>query len=269
MADLLALAPHRSTTAALLAGAARERGMDVTVLPRDGAPVRPPAGTRAYYYGGPLFAASAVGRLGAALLGTALLEPADDWLDALPYAFTGRHVRCVPLSEARRAQGPLFVKPPTDKSFPAAVHADGSALPAPSGTEDDPLVQVSEVVTWVKEFRLHLLDGEIRTGSQYATFGRLDVAPLAGHADEPAVRAFARRLAEAYADTLPSGVVLDVGLMRGAGDAGDGRWAVVEANMAWFSNVYAADPARALDVVLRSAGPGTAVRVRDSRFRRM
>ncbi|MEU1211966.1 ATP-grasp domain-containing protein [Streptomyces sp. NPDC005791] len=267
MADLLALAPHRSTTAALLAGAARARGMDVTVLPRDGLPARPPTGTRAHYYGGPLFADSAGGGLGTALLGTALLEPADDWLDALPYAYTGRHVRCVPLSEARRTPGPLFVKPPTDKSFPAAVYADGDALPPP-GSRSDPLVQVSEVVTWVKEFRLHLLDGEIRTGSQYATFGGLDVAPLTGHPDEPAVRAFAGRLAGAHADTLPSGVVLDVGLMRGPGDGGDGRWAVVEANMAWFSNVYAADPARALDVVLRSAGPRTAVRARDTRFRR-
>lgn len=264
MADLLALAPHRSTTVGLLAGAARERGMDVTVLPRDGLPGRPAAGTRVHYYGGPRFAASAAGRLG-----IALLQPSDGWLDALPYAFTGRRIRCVPLSEARRTTGPLFAKPPTDKSFPAGVYADGAALRGPVGARDDPLVQVSDVVTWVKEFRLHLLDGEIRTGSQYATFGRLDPAPLTGHADEPEVRAFVRRLSAACADTLPSGVVLDVGLMRAADDRGThGRWAVVEANMAWFSNVYAADPARALDVVLRSAGPGTGVRERDAPFRR-
>ncbi|MFD6275247.1 ATP-grasp domain-containing protein [Streptomyces sp. NPDC060209] len=263
MADLLALAPHRSTTATLLAGAARERGMDVTILPRDGLRDLPASGIRAHYYGGPHFADSAADRLG-----IALLEPGDGWLDALPYAFTGRHVRCVPLGEARRAPGPVFVKPPTDKSFPAAVYADGNDLRVPAGIHDGSPVQISEVVTWVKEFRLHLLDGEIRTGSQYAAFGRLDVAPLAGHTDEPAVRDFVRRLAGACADTLPSGVVLDVGLMRQADDAGDGQWAVVEANMAWFSNVYAADPARALDVVLRSAGPGTAVRERDARFRR-
>lgn len=38
--------------------------------------------------------------------------------------------------------------------------------------------------------------------------------------------------------------------------------------MAWFSTVYAADPDRALDVVLRSAGPGSLVRERDLTFRR-
>ncbi|WP_250293381.1 ATP-grasp domain-containing protein [Streptomyces atroolivaceus] len=263
MADLLALAPHRSTTATLLAGAARERGMDVTVLPRHGLPARPPEGARAHYYGGPLFGASAAGRLG-----IALLEPDEGWLDALPYAFTGRRVRRVPLSEARHAPGPLFAKPPTDKSFPAAVYADGAGLRIPTGPQGDPVVQISEVVTWVREFRLHLLDGEIRTGSQYACFGRLDVAPLDGHADEPAVRAFAGRLAEVCAGSLPSGVVLDVGLMRAEGDAGEGRWAVVEASMAWFSNLYAADPARALDVVLRAAGPCAGVRARDAPFRR-
>ncbi|MFE4452487.1 ATP-grasp domain-containing protein [Streptomyces sp. NPDC056796] len=263
MAGLLALAPHRSTTATLLAGAARERGMDVTVLPPDGVTALAGPGTAVYYYGGPHFADTVADRLGAALL-----EPGDGWLDALPYAFTGRRVRRVPLAEARRADGPLFVKPPTDKSFPAAVYANGGALRVPPGLPEESLVQISEVVTWAQEFRLHLLDGEIWTGSRYATFGRLDAAPLTGHPDEPAVRAFVRRLVDACADTLPSGVVLDVGLMRRGDGTGEGRWAVVEANMAWFSNVYAADPARALDVVLRSAGPGTAVLARDAGFRR-
>lgn len=59
---------------------------------------------------------------------------------------------------------------------------------------------------------------------------------------------------------------MDIGRMsRPAGPCG---WAVVEANMAWFSTVYAADPDRALDVVLRSAGPGSLVRERDLTFRR-
>ncbi len=45
-------------------------------------------------------------------------------------------------------------------------------------------------------------------------------------------------------------------------------WAVVEANMAWFSTVYAADLDRALDVVLRSAGPAALLGERDRPFRR-
>ncbi|MFD4031985.1 ATP-grasp domain-containing protein [Streptomyces sp. NPDC058637] len=262
MAPLLALAPHRSTTAGLLAGAARDRGAEVVILPRDGVPDRLRERGDAHYYGGPHFAAGVAGPLG-----VTLLEPDEDWLDALPYAFTGRGIRRVRLSEARRGTEPRFVKPPTDKSFPAAVYEDGGALPEPAHP-DDPLVQVSEVVTWAAEFRLFLLDGEIRTGSRYATFGRLDPAPLPGHPDEAGIRDFARRLAEACGDTLPGGVVVDVGQMRGTGGRDTERWAVVEANMAWFSNVYAADPAGALDVVLRAAGSHSRVRAGDLRFRR-
>lgn len=257
----LALAPHRSGTASLLSDAARRRGMEVTVLPADGVPERYRGRGDGHYYGGP--------RLGARVadpLGVALLEPHDGWLDALPAAFTGRSVSRVPLSEARRRTGPLFVKPPTDKSFPAAVHPDGASLPQPPPGSGDPLVQISEVVSWVDEFRLFLLDGEIRTGSRYAVHGRLDAAPLAGHPQEAAVRAFAHRLTAECGDTLPGAVVVDVGRMRRPGRAT--VWAVVEANMAWFSTVYAADPDRALDVVLRSAGPGGLVRERDTAFRR-
>ncbi|MDQ0792808.1 ATP-grasp domain-containing protein [Streptomyces sp. B1I3] len=269
MAALLALAPHRSTTAGLLAGAARERGMDVMVLPRCGVPERPPVNEGAHYYGGPHFASGVVGPLG-----ISLLEPGERWLDSLPHAFTGRRVESVPLSVARRADGPFFAKPPTDKSFPAAVYENGGALPGPLAHParpaplGDSLVQLSEVVIWTREFRLFLLDGRIRTGSQYATFGRLDAVPLRGHRDEAAVQDFARQLTDAAGDTLPSGVVVDIGVLRRPGGGDAGQWAVVEANMAWFSNVYAAEPARALDVVLRSAGPRAAVRERDARFHR-
>lgn len=103
-------------------------------------------------------------------------------------------------------------------------------------------------------------------GVPYAVHGLLDAAPLAAHPREPAVRAFTRRLGEACGVTLPGAAVLDVGRTLPA--AGPGSWAVVEANMAWFSNVYAADPGRALDAVLRSAGPEGLLRDRDRAFRR-
>ncbi|NEC22398.1 hypothetical protein [Streptomyces parvus] len=132
----LALAPHRSGTATLLADAARRRGMEVAVLPADGVPERYRGRADAHHYGGPRFA----------------------------------------------------------------------------------------------------------------------------------VRAFAHRLIEECGDTLPGAVVVDVGRMGRPGRAP--AWAVVEANMAWFSTVYAADPDRALDVVLRSACPGGLVSERDLEFRR-
>ncbi|WP_306956247.1 ATP-grasp domain-containing protein [Streptomyces sp. B4I13] len=235
--------------------------MEVEVLPaHDG------AGTvverrGGHYFGGPAFAARVV-----AALDVALLEPSDDWLATLPYEYTGRHIAMATLGEARGLSRPAFVKPPSDKSFPAAVYAGGDRLPPMPELSPDVPVQISDVVTWAAEFRLYLLDGEVRTGSQYATYGRLDAERLDGHRREGAVLEFAHDLLATCASGLPGAVVVDVGLLATPEHGAADRWAVVEANMAWFSNCYAADPDRVLDVVLRSAGPRTRMAERDRRF---
>ncbi|WP_405558647.1 ATP-grasp domain-containing protein [Streptomyces sp. NBC_01171] len=246
----LALAPQYTTTSELLSASARRRGMYVEVL--GGAPT----GRRgAHYYGGPAFAARVADDLE-----VALLEPSDDWLATLPYEYTGRHIAISTLSEARSLSRPAFVKPPREKSFPAAVYSTGDDLPP----GPDAPVLISDVVTWAAEFRLYVLDGGVRTGSQYTMFGRLDAEPLEGHRHEAAVREFADDLLARCGEGLPSAVVVDVGLLTTPESGAE--WAVVEANMAWFSNCYAADPDRALDVVLRSAGPRTGLSERDHRF---
>ncbi|MFD9421381.1 hypothetical protein [Streptomyces sp. NPDC060054] len=81
-----------------------------------------------------------------------------------------------------------------------------------------------------------------------------------------AVQEFADGLLAGCGHTLPSAVVVDIGLLSMPEHGAADRWAVVEANMAWFSNCYAADPDRALDVVLRSAGPRSRLAARDRRF---
>ncbi|MFB6618199.1 ATP-grasp domain-containing protein [Streptomyces sp. NPDC085524] len=257
----LALAPQYTTTAELLSTSARRRGMDVEVLPAHGGAGIALGKRRGHYYGGPAFAARVVDALE-----VALLEPSDDWLATLPYEYTRRRIAMATLGEARRLSGPAFVKPPTDKSFPAAVYADGSRLPTVPELSPEVPVQVSDVVTWAAEFRLYVLDGEVRTGSQYATFGRLDAERLDGHRHEAALLAFADDLLATCGGGLPSAVVVDIGLLAAPEDGAAGQWAVVEANMAWFSNSYAADPDRALDVVLRSAGPRTETAERDRPF---
>ncbi len=265
--DFLARMPQYSSTGDLLSVAARRRGMQVEVLPSGGGAGRLKGRPGAHYFGGPVFASRVVDDLD-----VALLEPTDGWLPSLPQEYVLRNVVLSALGEARCLSRPAFVKPPTDKSFPATVYADGSRLPEAAGLSPSTPVQISDVVTWAREFRLFVLDGECRTGSQYATYGRLDPAPLEGHPDEPTVRAFARRLLITHGDTLPSAVVLDVGLVRpespAAGGPIDGEegWAVVEANMPWFANCYAATPDRALDVLLRAAGPRTRLTAHDRAF---
>lgn len=85
-------------------------------------------------------------------------------------------------------------------------------------------------MTFSVEYRTFLLDGQIASGSRYAVYGQLDVAPLAGDRNEHAVRTFVDELLAVHGETLPSAAAVDVGLIQDA-DTGKERWAVVEANM--------------------------------------
>lgn len=255
---MLVMPGRRTSTMELLAAEAAGRGMAVRAAEEPGL-VGP-----AYWYGGPIAGAGLAGRLG-----FALLEPGDDWLAELSEEFTGRSVRTATVADVWALDRPTFVKPPRDKSFPPGIHADGSRLP--SDLDPATPVLLSEVVTFAAEYRLFLLDGQIAAASRYAVFGRLDPRPLATGLAERAIAAeiteFADRLVAEAGHTLPSAVVVDVGQLLDPYRPGH-RWAVVEANMAWFSHAYAADPARVLDVVLRAAGPREHVRPRDLAFDR-
>ncbi|MCX4760386.1 ATP-grasp domain-containing protein [Streptomyces sp. NBC_01275] len=241
----LFLSPRVTATGHAFADAARRRGAHVETLRewRVPGPLRRTAG--ASLYAGPLFADAVAGELG---LG--LLEAPEDWLARLPRELTLRDVEFTTIAQARRLRRPAFVKPPNDKSFPARVYPDGSGLPGPDAVEDTEPVLVSDIVSFAVEYRLFLLDGEVRTGSRYATRGGLDVAPLAADPHRAEVLAFAERLA---GTGLPSAVVVDVGVIDRPVD-GSG-WAVVEANAAWASGHYACDADTALDVVLHAARP--------------
>ena len=268
---LLVSAQPTSTTE-LLAEAAARRGLAVHEL-TDPKVLQALAGHDVYWYGGPRAALRALRELR-----IGLLEPLDDWLTLLPHRFVGRDIALSTLADAWRITRPAFVKPPREKSLPAAVYADGSRMPR-TGDELGPQMPVltSEVVTFAVEYRLFVLDREIVTGSRYAVYGRLDPAPLTGDPNEPAVREFFAALlhpptTEPIAEwrgrgMIPSAFVLDIGLIESP-DTGAQQWAVVEANMAWFAHCYAADPDRALDVVLRSAGPLHRVAVSDFEYLR-
>ncbi|WP_406195923.1 ATP-grasp domain-containing protein [Kitasatospora sp. NBC_01560] len=257
--SVLLLSPRVNETGLQLRTAAGRRGLRVHTAAGWRAPEEL-LGAAVHVYGGPLFG-DAVG----GAFGLALLEPPADWLTGLPPELTHRSVSLVTLAEARALRRPMFLKPPADKLFAAKVYPDGTGLPGPDALDDDTPVLASEVVRFRREYRLFVLDGEVRSASRYAVDGDLDAAPLAEDGHRAEVAAFAADVLAASAAALPSAAVIDVGLVD-SGPAGGGRWAVVEANAAWASGGYACDPDAVLDVVLRSGGPAGVLAPGDGRF---
>lgn len=249
MPDLI-LSPRGTADGERLAAAAEARGWTVRRLTRWRVDADFVAAPDLAIYGEPLFC-----RVLAAQIGRVMLEPPHDWLTGLPQRLLRRRVRFTTLG-ALASDGPLFVKPPDDKLFPAQVYADpASVLRARADLGGDEPVLVSDPVRFAREYRVHLLDGRAVAASRYAIDG--DLAP---GADDPGC-ADARRVAEeaaaALGDRTPAAVVIDVGPLD------DGGWAVVEANPCFGAGIYAAAPDPVLDV-LRAAccHPGDA----DPRF---
>ncbi|GAA3491618.1 ATP-grasp domain-containing protein [Streptomyces cremeus] len=242
----LVLPPRLTASARTMREAARERGLSTEQLPT----FQVPSGLRAeHIHAGPSFA-----DVVAPVLGIALLQAPEDWLARLPRAFTQRDITLMPLRQARELRRPAFIKSPNDKRIRAMVYTDGSRLPEADEIDAETPVLVSDVVEFTVEYRLYLLDGTVHTGSRYAEHGRLSVGPLSQDAS-----VFGTDLLSACGTTLPSAIVVDVGRT-------DGQWAAIEANAAWASGMYSADPQRALDVLLRSTGLIESMPADDHRF---
>lgn len=246
-AATLVLPPRLTDSAHSLRDTAQARGIRCVQLPTFAVPADLQA---QHLHAGPGFADVVAERLG-----IALLEAPADWLATLPKEFIGREVQAIPLRDAYALRRPAFVKSPNDKGITARVYADGSRLPGPDAVDPSTLVLVSDITTFTSEFRLHLLDGRVHAGSRYAEHGRLSLGPLSRDA-----AAFAVDLLAGCAHTLPSAAVVDIGTPAGGG------WAVIEANAAWASGRYSADPDAALDVVLRAAAPTASLSARDTAF---
>jgi hypothetical protein len=186
--------------------------------------------------------------------GIACLEAPPTWLADLPYDIVGRTITAMPIRDAWALRYPAFVKAPNDKTLRAMVYTDGTRLPGADAVDPDTLVLVAEIVSFTAEFRLHVLDGTMHASSQYAAHGRLHVGPLPAEV-VPAAAALIGDVVE----TLPSAIVVDVGLL-------DGRLVVIEANAAWASGIYVSDVDAALDVILRAAAPAGDLSPRDKAF---
>lgn len=245
----LILSPRYSDDSITLRRAAVALGWDVMRLaswrlPEDFEPEEP------VLYGEPLF-----NTLVAEGLGLAVIEPPEDFLVRLPAEYVGRDVRLLAAAEARTLPGPVFLKPPNYKAFPARVYASAAELPEMPA--EDPVL-ASEPVEWIAEFRFFIRDRRVRAWSPYWLHGALarrdeewvvepDLAAMS--------RALVDRLLSDLSLDLPVSFVLDAGVIRGRGPA------IIEANLASGAGIYGCEPRDVLEV-LRAAtvGDGGATR---------
>ena len=193
-----------------------------------------------------LFAEPLFNQAVAEQLGLTVIEPPEDFLVRLPDEYVRRRVGLMTAAEARTLPGPVFLKPPNRKTFPARVYAGGSELP--EMPDDDPIL-ASEPVEWLAEFRFFIRDRRVHAWSPYWLNGE-----LARRDDEwviepemaTATRSLVDRLLADSRIKLPAALVIDAGVIRGVGPA------VVEANEASGAGIYGCDPRDVLEV-LRAA----------------
>ncbi len=233
----LILSPRYSDDSITLRRAAIDLGWDVMRLaswrcPEDFEPEEP------VLHAEPLFNTAV-----AEHLGLTLIEPPEDFLVRLPREYVGRDLRLLTAAEARTLPGPVFLKPPNQKTFPAKVYASGAELP--EMPDDDPVL-LSDPAEWVAEFRFFVRDRRVRAWSPYWLHGA-----LARKDDEwvvdPDLMEISRGLVDRLLDDprvdMPAALVLDAGVIRDVGPA------IVEANTASGAGIYGCDPREVLEVL--------------------
>ncbi|WP_202906603.1 ATP-grasp domain-containing protein [Mycobacteroides abscessus] len=194
-----------------------------------------------------------------------LLSCGPRWLDDLPMEYKGREVSTGWLGD----WGPfferetlmcerypeVFVKLPEAKvdSFPARTHGTKymrSNL-AQYNLPDSTLVQIQGVMDFVTEARFFIAHGQITASSIYRHREWIwggdnpPLPPLIGNKMRKMER-FANLVLNDPAVTYPPGFVLDIGIT----DAGNPK--VIEANAAWSSGPYDADPRGVLEAIKAS-----------------
>ncbi len=189
----------------------------------------------------------------AAQLSRTLLGCSPDWTVQLPHEFLLRKLRQMTLIEALELKEDSFVKHSVSKAFPAGVYNPESLAVATAKLHSNTLVHVGEPVEWAVEYRCFVIDREIAAISPYKRHGQVikDHSNLLGasRSEMDDAKRLASSVLQSSRIQCPPAFVLDVGTIVGRG------WAVVEFNECWASGIYACDPKRVLDTLLRACVP--------------
>lgn len=196
------------------------------------------------------------------------LAAGPNWLSSVPEEFLGRRVWTgtadrLPGSFA----GPVFCKLSEHKHsrVPARIYPRVDVFAAQldralEARRETVSVTFSEPVSFHREYRCFITHGQVTASSFYLSTVpgvrgsdvqiTWDAFSRERSPDSAAAAAFAQTVADALGSNQPPGYTLDVGT-----DAA-GNFYVIEANAAWSSNIYHADPSGVIASVLAAQAPG-------------
>jgi hypothetical protein len=179
-------------------------------------------------------------------LATKLMSPGVNWLPELPLELTGRKILEGNLDSYLEYNNKAWVKPSEAKilSMPAGIytpHKIKEIFAKQNFTYNISLQWTETVMRMNYEHRFFVAEKNIITGSPYLINGK-------GYNSEISYSRYneAKNFAEHVLKTVdtPPAFTLDV-----AFDENTSKWVVIEANRAWSSGLYGADPVAVLEVI--------------------
>ncbi|MGE8432129.1 ATP-grasp domain-containing protein [Chryseobacterium joostei] len=173
-----------------------------------------------------------------------LTKPDDNWLAGISEKFTKRKISYTQLKNVVHKEN-IFIKCSDFKSFKAGVFDKVTDIKGFDSLDPNSTVFTSEVVEWELEVRCFVLNNEIKTHSTYWRNNSFNTN-LLSETERNDMFEFFKSFIKQYSSTLPNAIVLDFGIIKEKG------WALIEANPAWCSGLYACDAEKALEVIVES-----------------
>ncbi|WP_298416766.1 ATP-grasp domain-containing protein [uncultured Kordia sp.] len=174
-----------------------------------------------------------------------LLKPADDWLASIPLKYTLRNIIYDRFGNIYDVKN-KFIKPVDFKFFPAGVYTSVDKIQGFETIDNNIEVFVSDVVNWSIEVRCFVIDRNIQTWSTYIYNKEIQLKDSMLQNEETQMLIFLNEFLTDKTIDLPKAVVIDVGYIPDKG------WALIEANPVWSSGVYACNPKKVIDTIVKS-----------------
>ncbi len=177
--------------------------------------------------------------------GLELLKPEDDWLSNVPVKYTLRDIQYARFFEIQEAQN-KFIKPVDFKFFPAGVYENVQQIQGFNAIDSNIEVFVSDVVHFTIEVRCFVMDRKVQTWSTYVYNDQIQLKDQMSPKEENMMLQFTNDFLSDASIKIPDAVVIDVGFIPEKG------WALIEVNPVWSSGVYACNPKKVIETIVRS-----------------